>query len=822
MKTFSFTPLSFKRIVLTVILFIPVFLLAAGDWPKEVKTTKSDVIIYQLEPDSMRGDHLYSRAAISFTSAKYPTPVFGAIWSDSRFSTDRESGTITVFDVKILNVRFPGVDTIDPAKVEHFKQILSEQATSWNLEYSLDELKSTLTSNQVASATAAKFNNDPPEIIYVKYYSVLLLFDGDPVFNTTGTPGISRATNTPFLVLQDMNTNSYYLFGANFWYKSSDPLKGPWYNITNPPDNIVSYFNELSKQVDYSGNSTQTPATSQPAINSTAIPQIIVRTRPAELIQSDGEPLFAPIQGTQLLYMTNTDDNIFMTIDNNQYYILISGRWYRALALAGPWQYVDSDSLPPDFAKIPEGSDKDVVLASIAGTPAAKDAVMDAQIPQTAAVDRKTAQCDVEYDGDPKFEKIRGTDLSRAINTSSTVLLYQNTFYVCDNGVWFVGPGPDGPWQVATSIPDEIQLIPPDDPDYNVRFVYIYDVEPDVVYIGYTPGYTGCYIYGNTVIYGTGWIYSPFWGSYYYPRPYTWGFHMYYNPWYGWCMGYSMSRGWFHYSFGERMHRHGGWWGPPLYRPPYHPRYDHYYGAKRPVYRTGGNTPAASNTRTNIYGKRTDNSIRQTRQAGPPQPGTTGSKGNQPPSNDKTRPGKSVNSNEIKPATRNTGQKNNVFTDKKGDVYRKENGKWQRSNGQEWNTVTPVEKAKLENQTDKQAKTKPEQTRQEQIKPEEQQKQQVKTEPQQPKQQQVRTEPRPAPQQQSKPAEQPRPQVRNVPSQPQQQQRSSSFNRQELENQNSARERGVQNMNNRVAVQQSSPSGGGNAPRGSTNEGKKR
>ena len=79
MKTLSFTPLIFKRIVLAVILFIPVFLLAAGDWPKEVKTTKSDVIIYQLEPDSMRGDHLYSRAAISFTSAKYPTPVFGAI-----------------------------------------------------------------------------------------------------------------------------------------------------------------------------------------------------------------------------------------------------------------------------------------------------------------------------------------------------------------------------------------------------------------------------------------------------------------------------------------------------------------------------------------------------------------------------------------------------------------------------------------------------------------------------------------------------------------------------------------------------------------------
>ena len=123
MKLLHFTPLFFKRILLTSILFIPVSLMADGNWPKEINTTKSNIIIYQPEPDSMVGDHLYSRAAISFTSAKFPTPVFGAIWSDSRFSTDRESGMCTIYDVKILNVRFPGIDTVDPAKVENFKGV---------------------------------------------------------------------------------------------------------------------------------------------------------------------------------------------------------------------------------------------------------------------------------------------------------------------------------------------------------------------------------------------------------------------------------------------------------------------------------------------------------------------------------------------------------------------------------------------------------------------------------------------------------------------------------------------------------------------------
>ena len=68
----------------------------------------------------------------------------------------------------------------------------------------------------------------------------------------------------------------------------------------------------------------------------------------------------------------------------------------------------------------------------------------------------------VEYDGDPKFEKIQGNGFSRAVNTSSTVLLYQN-YLLCMRQCRLVrtGPGPDGPWQVATSVPDEITAYPP-------------------------------------------------------------------------------------------------------------------------------------------------------------------------------------------------------------------------------------------------------------------------------------------------------------------------------------------------------------------------
>ena len=745
MKTLSLKLRLFLGILLLSVLLFPAMLQAEGSWPKEIKTAKSDIIIYQPQPDSMKGDHLYARAAISFTTSKITTPVFGAIWSDSRFSTDRETGNCTIYDVKILNVRFPGVDTIDPAKVQRFKKILEEESVKWEMGFSLDELKSSLALSKVAVSKSNELKNDPPEIIFAKQNSVLIVFDGEPVYKEIPDAGLKRAINTPFLVLQDTKDNSYYLFGADYWYRSENPVKSPWKNIQKPPSNVLKYFDDLKKETDYSNTTAQKKETKPSGNKGAGAPDIIVRTRPSELIQSNGDPKFAPIQETQLLYVTNTDDNIFMTIDQNQYFVLISGRWYHAAALTGPWAFIESENIPPDFAKIPEGSEKDIVLASVAGTDASKDAVMDAQIPQTAAVDRKSAKCVVNYDGDPKFEMIKGTSLARAMNTSSTVLLFDQTYYVCDNAVWFVGPGPVGPWDVATSIPDEIQKIPPDDPSYNVKYVYIYDVQPDVVYIGYTPGYTGCYIYGPTVVYGTGFMYPPFYGPYYYPRPMTYGFCMNYNPWYGWSMGFTMSVGWCSFGFGGPVGYRGGWWGPPMYRPPYHPPYNHYYGPRAPVYRGGGNTVNINNNRTNIYNQRTDGSAKPTRNPSPStQPAPRNKTGNnQAGGGNRSGTGTNPSTRDAGKANRATGQKNNVYTDSKGDVYRNNNGDWQKNTGKDWQPAQP--------------------------------KQQDRT-------------------------PQPKQQDRTV--QPKAQDRGSSFNRQEMDNQNSARQRGTQNMNNRNATQQ--------------------
>ena len=444
-----------------------------------------------------------------------------------------------------------------------------------------------------------------------------------------------------------------------------------------------------------SADSSKTKDKTKPA----APPQIIVRTAPAELVQSNGEPDFAPIQGTQLLYMNNSENNVFMYIDKQMYYLLVSGRWYSASAMAGPWTFVPSDKLPADFASIPEGSEKDQVLASVAGTEAANEAVLDAQIPQTAAVDRKTATCTVTYDGDPKFVQIKGTLLYRAANTTSKVIMSNKTYYVCENAVWFVGNTPTGPWAVATEIPADIQNIPPDDPVYNVKYVYIYESTPDVVYVGYLPGYTGCYVYGPTVVYGTGFYYNPWYGPYYYPMPMTYGFAMAYNPWTGWGFGWGMSVGFM--AVGFYGPRPIGWWGPPMYHPPFCPPYNHFYGPRPPVYRS--NTYV--NVNVNHYNYNRSNVYNNQPGARPgsgqnSRPGTVPSGRGTPTTQPSTRPGQGQTNDRTRPTTQPSGQgnatragtapntKNNVYTDKDGNVYRKDqNSNWQRNDGKNWQDV---------------------------------------------------------------------------------------------------------------------------------------
>jgi hypothetical protein len=642
-----------KPILLVVFLVVSLISAAQDEWPRTLDTKQGGkIIIYQPQLETLKDGKLTGRAAVSVREIAGNEPTFGAFWFETMLLTDRDTRMTTFEQIKVTDVKLPGID--DSEKLSRFRTFLETEIPKWKLEISMDALLATLEEEQ--SIVSDDLKNDPPKVIYVTTPTTLVVIDGEPKLKQDDQLKMQRVFNTPFLIVQSNEDKKYYLLGGKFWYVSSAVKEG-WKSTTQLPNSVKQLDQQLKEQA-------KTTASTSDAKEETTPREIIVSTEPAELIQSTGEGVFASIQGTSLLYMNNSDDEIFMDINSQKYYVLLSGRWYIASALKGPWAYISSDKLPEDFKKIPEGSAKDNVLSSVAGTDAAKEAVKDAQIPQTAKVDRKTATCTVKYDGEPKFEKIEGTSLQLAMNTSSTVLKSGNKYYCVENGVWFESTAAKGPWKVATERPSDVDDIPASSTAYNVKYVYIYDTTPEFVYVGYTPGYMGCYVYGPTVVYGTGYYYSPWYGPYYYPRPVTYGFSMHYNPWTGWSMGFHYSAGFFHMSF----YGGGGYWGPPMYRPPYHPPYHGgYYG--RNNINHYGDTNINIDRSNNIYNNRNDVSTRDV------QRGSAGNRVTQPSAGTRDVQNRGQNQASQQPATRGN---NNVYADKNGNVYQKNNnGNWQ-------------------------------------------------------------------------------------------------------------------------------------------------
>lgn len=680
--------------IIISIVFIPSVLAAQIDpWPKIIEKDEIKITVYQPQPESLDGNLLKVRAAFSAKNTTMKDPVFGVMWADVRLNTDRDNRMATLDAIKIVDLRLPAYP--DSGRIAAMANIIETDAQSWNLEISLDRLLVTLDQNKQADELATEIKNAPPKILIASKPTVLVLIDGEPKFADYQQTGLRQVVNTPFFILNDPGTNSYYLNGDGIWYVSSS-ITNSW----SPTEKLPAAVNQVALELEKAGSIPL-----RDTVNREHAQDIIVSTQPAELIQYDGEPDFASIKGTELLYLRNSQNNVFLDMNSQQYFVLIAGRWYKASSLTGNWNYVASDQLPNGFKNIPVGSEKDIVLASVAGTTQANDALRDAQIPQTAVVDRKSASTSVTYDGDPQFEKIQGTDdLYYSPNTSGIVLREGTKYYAVDNGVWFESDSPGGPWQVAVERPDEVERIPPSSPAYNVKYVYVYDYTPDVVYVGYTPGYLGSYIIGPTIVYGTGWYYNPWWGNYFYPRPYTYGFNMFYNPWSGWSFGMSFNfGGWFYMPYGYYYNSwYGGWWGPPFYHPPYHHWCNHYYG-ENPYYSNNnyyygprntysGNTkpafdpvehvgPNAANGTGNLYINRpgiSSSTINTGDGSGSlDRPGSLGGKDNNVSKPNDARPGTSATT--IR--TREESVKNNVYTDQHGNIYKGRDDVWKQYNG---------------------------------------------------------------------------------------------------------------------------------------------
>lgn len=683
-----------------MMLFIPISSLAKGDegWPKEFKKKDWVIVMYQPQPESLKDIYLKARMAVSVTHEDSKTPSFGAVWFTAKLDIDRDDRMVEIDKLHVDKVKFPNATPENEKKLAEF---IEDEIPDLDLELSLDRLLAAIDQTQFQMKSTEAIKNDPPKIIVMTSPAILITFDGNPQTRKIKDTELERVVNTTFPIVYDPDDKEYFFYGTSVWFTTEDLISGEWEYIKSPPNEVEELFKEKPDNPKAPVKEEEKGASPEELKKA----KIVVATVPSELIVCIGEPNLAPIAGDQLLYVSNTESDVFMDITLQRYFLLLSGRWFSSPSLKeGPWTFVHPDSLPKIFAKIPEQSKKGEVLAHVPGTPQATEAYYDAQMPQTSAIKRSEAKLEVTYDGEPQFKSIEGTSMSYAVNTSSQVLLIGGSYYACEQGVWFGAPSAKGPWKVSDVRPSQVDSIPAGSPVHNTKYVYVYESTPEVVYVGYTPAYMGCYPYYGTVVYGTGWYYPPYVSPYaYYPRPVTYGFSVHYNSYSGWSYGMSwgvgfvgMSAGWAGYGHGYSHGYNAGFWAG-------------YNAGNRAggAYGPGGYNPRGTRPAGGTGGRTGNGVSTQPANRASTQPA------NKAPNNLYNRPeNKARNSATTQPSTRNNptasqGKANNVYSDQNGNIHRKTDNGWQQQKGNGWSnsTATPGQQPSTGNRTAQQKPT---------------------------------------------------------------------------------------------------------------------
>ncbi len=490
----------------------------AGDlsWPRGFAVGNDQLEVYQPQIESWQGERIAGRSAIA-VAPKDGAPTYGVAHFTAVAAVDKTAGTVTLGNIVIDKVDVPTA----PAQAQRLQAVLQQQIPATGITTALDHLQTSYAvSQQIAKDQLVPVRNEPPRIVFSAEPTVLLPIDGQPsLAPLQAAPGFERVINTRALMLQDQ-ARTLYVNAAGSWYEAR-ALTGPWLVIATPPPVLIDAGKAAA--------AVQAPDPLLPADGKPpqSPPALLVATQPTEFVLTSGQPEISPVAGTSLLTLTNADHAVFIVAATNDYYVLISGRWFKGKDMNGPWIYVPGSALPADFAKISVNDPKANVLVSVPGTPQAKEAAIAATIPQTATVSRAKATLNVTYAGPPKFEPIAGTSMAHALNTPTPVIeVARDRYYAVAEGVWFVSDNPAGPWRVADAVPNVIYTIPPSSPLHYVTYVRVYSSTPETVTAGYTPGYMGVVVDpAGVVVYGTGYYYPPYiGGGYWFGYPATYGY----------------------------------------------------------------------------------------------------------------------------------------------------------------------------------------------------------------------------------------------------------------------------------------------------------
>jgi hypothetical protein len=277
------------------------------------------------------------------------------------------------------------------------------------------------------------------------------MIDGAPKMVEEKELGVSRVINTPFTIVR-AGSGPYYLYGGGYWYSARRYRRA-----------LVGGRRHLPPEISAVDHAIREAEKGRRALVKSPVPSdVLVSLRTGRIDPVGWRGPIRPTSGYRVaLYVQYRRDDP----DGHQFpavlcvalrslvpscqYFPVHGPTYRPIACL---------TILPTYRRALPWKRR---WSAWPARPRPGKRCSMPRCPQTAKVDRSTASANVQYDGQPGSTRSRAptwrTRSIRPVRSSNT----GNNYYVVEDGVWFVGPGPQGPWEVATSRPESVSRIPP-------------------------------------------------------------------------------------------------------------------------------------------------------------------------------------------------------------------------------------------------------------------------------------------------------------------------------------------------------------------------
>jgi hypothetical protein len=494
-----------------------------GEWPQSNTIGDRTFTVYQPQFDGYDGRIATLSAAITLKQGD--SLKRGIMWLRGECAPSDIAGEVEIHDLTITRM------TID--NKEDWSSRAALQGSLSGVGFTIDRttMVQDLKLDNARSSSTPGLKFDAPDVHFTEVPTVLVPVDGAAVLTPCGS--WQKVVNTPFMLLQSPDGRWFVRVGDTRWM-AAPTMTGQYAASDAPPADVLA---ALGKPKPLDDGHPVDPSTGNTDLKPQLPSKVIVTTKPSALVSTMGRPALKQV-ADGVSEVTNANTVILKTTTPAAWWTLISGRWFTASDLKGPWTYAAPMQLPPSFRSLPKSGRLASARAAVPGTVEAYESTVAAREIQTVTVKADTP-CQLSWNGQPAFADVDGVaGLQYGTNASQPTFGFGGAFWCCADGMWFTGQSANGPWAITDTVPKQIYQVPPTNPDYSATYVEIYgsthgdDGSLASVTFGFTAGYLGTYLHDGTTVFGTGHSYSAAseGDTTYNPAPQTYGTANEYDP----------------------------------------------------------------------------------------------------------------------------------------------------------------------------------------------------------------------------------------------------------------------------------------------------